>query len=98
MRSPHPKVERVVQEKIGQARGNNATLWGAARSLYQDAILFHRRRQPSFDVEQRPCSRHMLSHRLEQEIVRQIIEQTFDVELQNPIVLPAPLARDAYSI
>jgi hypothetical protein len=27
-----------------------------------------------------------------------VVEQTFDVELENPVVLPAPLARDANSI
>src|SRR5215471_16408055 len=86
MRSPHPEVERVVHEKIGEARANHAPLWGAASSLHQYAILFHGRRQPSFDVEQCPFARHMLSHRLEKEIVRDIIEGNGDTLLISTVI------------
>ena len=40
-------------------------------------ILQGRCCQPSFDVEQRPFARHMLPDCLEQEIVRDIVEQAF---------------------
>lgn len=34
----------------------------------------------------------------QQKLVVDIVEQSLDVELQNPIVLPAPLSRHAYGI
>ena len=40
----------------------------------------------------------MLPNCLEQEFVRDVVEQTFDIELQNPVILPATLARNAYRI
>jgi hypothetical protein len=38
----------------------------------------------------------MLSYRLHQQIVRKIVEQPLDVELKNPIIPPATLARHSY--
>lgn len=48
--------------------------------------------------EQRPCARHMFPDGPQQKLVVDIVEQSLDVELQNPIVLPAPLSRHAYGI
>lgn len=36
--------------------------------------------------------------RLQQEIVRKIVKQPFDVEFHNPVILPAPLTRHANGI
>jgi hypothetical protein len=40
----------------------------------------------------------MLVDRPKQQFMVDVVKQTFDVKLQNPIVAPAPLARDPYSI
>jgi hypothetical protein len=40
----------------------------------------------------------MLPYRLHQQIVRKIVEQPLDVELKNPIVPPASLARHPYRV
>jgi len=37
----------------------------------------------------------MPPHRFHEQIVRQIVEQTFDVEFQNPVISPTSLTRDA---
>ena len=47
----HPKVETVVQEKIGKNWANHTTLRGAASSFNQYSVPFHGRCQPSFDVD-----------------------------------------------
>jgi hypothetical protein len=60
--------------------------------------MFHWRRQPPFDVEQRPFTRHVLPDSPQQEFMVDIIKQTFDIELQDPIIFPAPLTRNAHSI
>lgn len=34
----------------------------------------------------------------EQKLVRDIVEQTLDIKLENPVIFPAPLTRDPYGI
>jgi hypothetical protein len=34
----------------------------------------------------------------QQELVVNVVEQTSDIELQYPVVLPAPLSRNPYSV
>lgn len=98
-RPRHPEIKCIVHEEVGEDRAHRTPLWGAAASLdYRSILLHHRRCQPSFDVEQRPCTRHMFPDGPQQELVIDVVEQSFDVELYNPIVLPAPLSRDAYGI
>jgi len=89
----HPDVKRVMQEEIRKDWADHAPLRDTTRTLNDFSVLFHRRGQPSFDVEQSPVAFNVLSDRLQQEIMRKIVKQAFDVEFQNPIVLPAPLTR-----
>src|SRR3981081_1731586 len=89
-----PEVERVMHEQIREKWADYTTLRGTTRTLHPRSILeFHRRRQPSFDVEQRPFALHVLPDSPQQELVINIVEQTFDIELQNPVVSPAALTR-----
>jgi site-specific DNA recombinase len=60
---------------------NDTSLRGAAITLNSLSILFHGRRQPSFDVEHRPFTLDMLADGLEQELVRKIVEQALNIEL-----------------
>src|SRR5262245_23144803 len=78
----HPEIKRVMHEQIRENWADNATLRGTAHTLHPRPILtFHRRLQPSFDVEQRPSALHVLPDSPQQEFVINIVEQTFDVEL-----------------
>ena len=36
----------------------------------------------------------MFIHRFEQELMRNVIEQTFNIKFQNPVIRPATLPRD----
>src|SRR5260370_42508580 len=76
----------------------HAPLWGSAESFQKYSVLLHGGCQPSFDVEQRPLTLHMLPNRLHQQIVREVVKQAFDVEVENPVVPPTPFTCDAYSI
>jgi hypothetical protein len=70
-----------MQEQVCQNRADDAPLRGATRSLgLRTIIVFHWRRQPSFDVEQRPFARHVLPDSPQQKFVVNVVEQTFDVE------------------
>ena len=60
---------------------DHSPLWGAAVSLHCGSIfLYHRRFQPSFDVQQRPLTRHMFPNGSQQELVVDVVEQTLDVK------------------
>src|SRR3984893_19132719 len=95
---PHPEIKRIMQEQIGQYWADHAPLRSSPRPLNELPILFHGHRQPSFDVEQRPFASHVSPDCLQQKIMRKIVKQPFDVELQDPIIFPAPLTRDAYGV
>src|SRR6478736_2906403 len=82
MRPRHPKIERVMQEQVRQNRADNTTLRGATLSLSLRAVfMLHGRRQPSFDVEQRPFAFHMLPDSPQQKFVVDVVKQALDVEL-----------------
>ena len=56
----HPEIERVVHKQVGQDWANHSALRRAAASLHRGPIfLHHGRLEPSFDVQQRPLTRHM---------------------------------------
>src|SRR5262249_22503583 len=60
--------------------------------------VFHWRRQPPFDVEQRPFTRYVFPDSPQQEFVVDIIEWTFDIKLEDPLIFPASLTRNTHSI
>jgi site-specific DNA recombinase len=72
---------RSAQSYLLRSGSNYGSLRGTTRSPDPVPILFHGCCQPSLDVEQRPFARYMLPDRLEQEVVRNVVEQGFDVEL-----------------
>ena len=49
----------------------------------------HRRSQPTLDVEQDPGFLTVLAQSRHQEAVIEIVEQPSDVELHNPVIVPA---------
>src|SRR5215469_15486903 len=77
----HPEIKCVVQEQIRKNRTNYGSLRGSARSPDAVLILFHGCCQPSLDLEQRPFASYILPDRFEQEVMRNVVEQSFDVEL-----------------
>jgi len=80
-------------------RADHAALRCAAGSLDLRAVLHaHRRGQPSFDGEDRPWARHMLPNRPQQKRMVDVVEQTLDVEFQNPVVVPATLPRHTHRV
>ena len=99
VRPRHPEIERIMQEQVSQNRADNAPLRGTTRPLNLHTVcVFHWRRQPPFDVEQRPFTRYVLPDSPQQEFMVDIIKQTFDIELQDPIIFPAPFTRNAHGI
>src|SRR4029077_14969555 len=49
----------------------------------------HRRFQPAFHVEQDPWLLTVLAQSRHQEVMSEIVEQPSDVELHNPVIVPA---------
>src|ERR1700692_2382701 len=60
--SCHPCIKRVVQKEIREYRTDNTALRSAFGPHDPRAILhFHRRCQPSFDVQQTPLALHVFA-------------------------------------
>ena len=54
-------------------------------------LLFHWRFQPAFDKENHPPLRGVFLHRPHKEVLFQVVEEGFDVQVQNPVMSPTPL-------
>jgi site-specific DNA recombinase len=61
-------------------------------------ILLKRRLQPPLNVEKEPPLLGMPPHRFHQKLEIDVVEQTLDVKLQNPVVLPAPSSRNLHRV
>ncbi|BDV36192.1 hypothetical protein SS37A_37220 (plasmid) [Methylocystis iwaonis] len=85
----HPLVEGIVQEQVRQQRRNDSALRSAFVSRSDIAIRgLHRRFQPAFHVQQDPGRLAVLPQRPHQELMIDVVEQTFDVELGDPMIIP----------
>src|ERR1051325_7005359 len=91
-----PQIKRIVQKQIGQHWRHDTSLWCAFVAL-QDLSLrgLQRRSQPAFHVEQDPGLLIVLAQSPHQEAMIEIVEQASDVELYNPVIIPAAAAGDS---
>ena len=84
--------QRVVHEQVRQDRRDRRSLRGSLGSLLKGAVgVLERGRQPPLDIQQHPASVGDRLHRPEHEVPRHLIEELLDVEIDHPVVLPAPL-------
>jgi hypothetical protein len=83
-------VKRILQKQIGQQRTNDTTLRGALRPFHQLAVRhLHWHFQPTLNVQQDPWRLTVLSERTHKQFVVDVVKQTFDIELDYPVVFPA---------
>ena len=86
----HPQIKRIVQKQISQEWRHDTSL---RRALITFQILpihgLHWRFQPAFHIEQDPRLLTVLAQSRHQETMIEIIEQAPDVELYNPVGVPA---------
>ena len=89
---PHPPIEGVVHEEIHQHGTHNTTLRRTAITWTNLSGLGYRGRlQPSPNIQQHPLTIRVLAQCLHQQIVIEIVESSFDIKLNHPVMLPAPL-------
>ena len=87
----HPPVEGVVQEQVGQQRADDTALRRASLPLLQAPIRqLHLGPQPPLDVEQDPVVLGVVAHRSHHEVPIDVVEETFDVEVDDCSSTPAP--------
>src|SRR5450759_1426748 len=90
----HPPIKRIMQKQIGQQRADDTALRRALLTRDQLAILLlHWRFQPALNVESDPLLLGVFLHRPYQQILRDVIEETLDVQIYNPVIAPASLPR-----
>ncbi len=89
---PWPDIEHVVQKQVGQERSNYPSLRRPPVPRNKVAIFHHHGpRQPAFDVEQYPGASRVLAHRPQEQVVVDAVEETLDVDVDDPVIPPAPL-------
>jgi hypothetical protein len=88
----HPKIERVVKEKIRQYWADDSPLWRALFPMDQLSIRHaNRRPQPTLKVEEHPFAIRVSPHGPHQEFPIDVIEKALDVEIEHPVIVPASL-------
>ena len=88
----HPLVERVVKKKIRQHRADNRTLRGSPFSADQGSVRHaHGRLEPSLNIQQHPFAVRVTAHGSHQKFPVDSVEETLDVEVENPVPLPTSL-------
>jgi hypothetical protein len=89
---PHPLIKRIMQEEIGQQRTDHSPLWRPLTSLHKRAIpQLSRSSEPSLNIEMDPLAVRMFPQGSHQQIMIQVIKEPFNVNVQNPIVVPTSL-------
>src|ERR1700693_3648105 len=92
-------MERIMKEQVGRERADDPTLRRTRHARHDAAVLhLHRRLQPALDIEQYPRTVRMTTDRLEQQLPIDAVEVTFNVDVEHPIVSPAPLTGLTHSI
>src|SRR5262249_4570503 len=92
-RSLHPRVDRIVEKQVRQARADDPSLRRSRRARRDAAVLhLYRRLQPSLDVEQEPRTVRMMADCLEQKLPIDAVEEALNVEIEHPAVAPTALA------
>jgi hypothetical protein len=90
----HPKIEGVMHEQIHQQWTDHPALRRSFRSGFE--VPFHileRSFQPALNIEKSPLFAYVLSDCLQQQFMIEVVERTFDVKLDNPVIFPAAFAR-----
>src|SRR5262249_22673360 len=96
MRLAHPVVECEMQKDVGQQWGNYAPLWRALHACREGSIVqLSGCFQPPLNIQQHPTTVCVLPHRAHGERPVEIVEKAADVEVDDPVEAPAPLASDS---
>jgi hypothetical protein len=78
----HPRVERVVQEHVRQQGRDRRPLRSSAIPRDHAAILaLQRRFEPPLHVQQDPAQVGVTSYRLENEVMRNVVEKRLQVQV-----------------
>jgi hypothetical protein len=85
----HPGIERVVHEQVRQDRRDRRPLRSSLAARLKGPVwVLERGGQPPLDIPQHPAG---VGDRLDHEVPRHLLEERPDVEIDHPVVVPAPL-------
>ena len=91
----HPGIEPIVQEQVGEARGDRAALRRALDPWEQGSIgPLHRGLQPALHVQHDPFLVGVVRDRLQHQVPWNGVKEGPDVKIDNPVLLEAPLPAD----
>lgn len=77
---------QVIENDVGQQRRNNASLRRAHGCGFEDTGFHHPRRKKSLDKPENIAVGHVGGHCLHNDRVRKIVEEAFDVGIQDMLI------------
>src|SRR5699024_5197824 len=86
----HPTIKHFVQVEVRQQWADHAALWCSFFSLLDiTAWQLHSGGDPTLDIEVVPWIIGCLRNKTLELIVIQIIKESFDVQINDPCIVPA---------
>src|SRR5580704_13779700 len=83
-----------MQEHIRQRLVDDPSLRSSCRTRHDATVLhLYWSLQPAFDVEKHPRAVRVCTNRLEEQTPIDAVEVALDVDIEHPVVTPAPLTR-----
>src|SRR5882672_6011986 len=96
---PHPEIKRIMQEEIGQQRTDDSALRRASCPLLQSAIcLLHGSTKPPRNIQPQPWAVGVVCHSTLNQVMWNGIKERFDVQINDPVSIPAALSRHPHSV
>jgi hypothetical protein len=97
--STQPGVESEVHEQIRQQRRDRGTLRGAFVPPNKRAIgLLYRRGPPPLHIQQHPWQLGVALPGGHDGLVRHVVEESLDIQIDDPGLLPSPLLAHLHRI
>src|SRR3990170_7205923 len=85
----HPPIKRIMQKQVCQQWADDSSLRSATFTLRQGSVLFLRGRfQPTLDIQNDPLVLHVLPNRPQHQIMIDVVEETFAVQVTDPVEAP----------
>jgi hypothetical protein len=96
----HPRVvERIVQEQVGEQRTGDTSLRGAFRPLLVSPVrTFDGCTKPPPNIQSDPSKVSVMGHGTFDEIMRNGIKERPDIQIDDPIGLPATFPCHAHCV
>src|SRR5512136_2736532 len=95
----HPFIQGVMQKQVRQQRRDDSALWCPLAPWCLVALLILSGSfEPPLNVEHYPLLLGLLAHCPHHQVMGNVVEKAFDIQIQNPIIPPASLPGSSHRL